>query len=404
MALVNKSPLPSGQGTSKKVDGATSVDIWTLSKNDICQACLDGNYENCYCTTTPASQSPNNFNNGKNRLNNRPRNAEPNRNNRDHLLASSSSWGSSSVCSGEFISDNEFEDFVELDLPQSPSSSQFSVPSFLPPSRTDWRRIESVLSDTIFECEEPVESPTTPNALSFFSSSSVTSEMRSPKRSPGLQMTFVDSESDKDSIPDVEVYYEDDQNFLKKGEFTSVSTNDIFGDCLTGRDLDSRDSGFVTSDMYETSVEYVTDDQSEKRRGSLEPAEISSMMLASLQLHEEVEKKKLEEKELRQIQLDEYRNNLLKKSVEELLILKEELELTVVQVNLDLVKQLSMRDELHSHHQSLLMNADDIAKSESLSDNTCQNNNDITPTNSPSKKPVELMSPKKEKRRSWWFR
>ena len=360
---------------NKKSSGdIASVDIWTLSKSDICKACLDGNYESCYCTTIT------NYNKTRNREN-----------------RSSSVEDTTSSCSGEFISDNEFEDFVELDLPPPPPAFSFLPPSaFLPPSRTDWRRIESVLADTIFECDEPpFDTPPTPT------SEDTTLEMCSPKRAPGMQMTFVDSESDKDSIPDVEVYYEDDQHFFKKNSSSSVSSNDLFGDCLQGRDLDSRDSGFVTSDMYETSIEYVTDDASVKRRGSLEPAEISSMMLASLHLHEEDEAKKMKEKEMQHLQMNEYKKNLLKKSVEELMVLKEELELRVVEVNLELVQELSKRDELHSQHQSLLMNADDIAKSETTTTST--NNNDVTPTNSPSKKATDL-SPKKEKRRSWWFR
>ena len=370
MALEKTSTTSLSNNTNNKSGDIAAVDIWTLSKTDICKACLDGNYESCYCTTIT--------------------NYNKTRDNR-----SSSVEDTTSTCSGEFISDNEFEDFVELDLPLPPPPAfSFLPPSaFLPPSRTDWRRIESVLSDTIFECEEPpLDTPSTPT------SEDTTLEMCSPKRAPGMQMTFVDSESDKDSIPDVEVYYEDDQHFLKKNSSSSVSSNDLFGDCSQGRDLDSRDSGFVTSDMYETSIEYVTDDASVKRRGSLEPAEISSMMLASLHLHEEDEAKKMKEKEMEHIQMTEYKKILLKKSVEELLVLKEELELRVVEVNLELVQQLSKRDELHSQHQSLLMNADDIAKSE-----TPTNNNDVTPTNSPSKK-ATVLSPKKEKRRSWWFR
>uniref|UniRef100_A0A7M5UR98 Uncharacterized protein n=2 Tax=Clytia hemisphaerica TaxID=252671 RepID=A0A7M5UR98_9CNID len=347
-------------------ESTTSLDIWTLSKNGICNACLDGRYESCYCVVDKKKKSKKSASK-----------VAADTVTRENLISSGSY---SHSCSGEFISDNEFEDYVDLE-------------GSLPVSSTDWNTIDTLLTPT----KERQEMPSSESTLTAL-------EMCSPEKKLQMQMTFVDSESDKESIPDVEVYYEDNQDFLfRKGQ--SISSTDLTGPDADGRNIDSRDSGFVTSDMYEHDIEYVTDDVSEKRRGSLEPSEISHMMLTTLQLHEESEERERKERESQSYQQNEYKANLFKKSFEELTILKEELEIRVAEINLELVQELSLRDELHSHHQALLMNADDIAKSA-----PCPNNNDVTPTNSPSKtvsataNSNSTATDNRAKRRSWWFR
>ena len=327
---------------------SASIEVWTLSQG-VCNACIEGEYENCYCITD-TKRSKTDYSKETDTHRSETNSSREN-------LDSSGSYSRS--VSGEFISDNEFEDYVNLET------------DILPAPKTDWNRINSVLLNTTLE-----------DSIDL-------GETCSPK-GPKMQMTFVDSESDKESMPDVEIYYEDNQDFIN---ISSGSTCDLTSFYGSGneRDVNSRDSGFVTSDMYEMNIEYVTD--SAPRRGSLEPAEISSRMLASLQLHEENEERERKDKDEKQQQELQYMRN---KTVEELLILKEELETRVAEVNIELVEQLSLRDELNSHHQALLMEADDVSKSTPY-----QNNNDITPTNSPAKK-AKPPSPK-SKRRSWWI-
>jgi len=331
------------------ISQSASIEVWALSQG-VCKACIDGEYENCYCNT--------NTNRSETKYS---RETDTNRSERKYSRENLDSSGSyTHSISGEFISDNEFEDYVDLET------------DILPAPTTDWNLINSVLSNTTLE-----------DSIDL-------GETCSPK-GPKMQMTFVDSESDKESMPDVEIYYEDNQDFLNISSGSTCDLTSFYGPGKE-RNVDSRDSGFVTSDMYEMNIEYVTD--SSTRRGSLEPAEISSRMLASLQLHEENEEREQREKDEKQQQQHHYMRN---KTIEELLMLKEELEVRVNEVNIELVQQLSLRDELNSNHQALLMEADDVAKS-----TPGQNNNDVTPTNSPSKK-VKSPSPK-SKRRSWWIR
>lgn len=342
------------------------VDVWNVTSS-ICTACLDGDYQNCYCNSlidegddgkikdlvvekvghltgkelsTDSLGICSDFSSSNSPSNQRK------------YLDSSGSFTNS--ISGEYISDNEFDEGYLITDNRT-----------LPPPVTDWDTIDSILSDELI----PEDHDT-----------SLSSKVSQGSGPVCMQMVFVDSESDKDSVPDVEVYYDDNKDFLSRSS----------GSCSSERNIESRDSGYVTGDVYELNIEHVTDKA--KRKTSLETAEEASRLLASLRLHEELEEKRLREVEEKREEEHKYRMQLQHKSVGELRVLKESLELRVAEVNITLLQELSLRDDLHSQHQALLVNADDIAKA----------NESVEGTNSSTAVPSSPL--KKNKRRSFWFR
>lgn len=326
------------------------VDVWNIT-SAICDACLDGNYQDCNCDKTSHRSSMNNpckqkeehsssDNLDKGYL------TDSSDSRRKHLDSSGSFTDS---ITGEYISDNEFDDgFV-------------SEQKVLPPSMTDWDTIDSILSD---ELDVSNDFDTT------------TRSSLSEKDNPNTRMVFMDSEeSDKESVPDVEVYFDDNTDF----------SNSRLGSCSSDRNIESRDSGYVACvDFNDIEIEHVNDT---KRRGSLEPAEEANILLTSLQLHEECEEKRRRDLEEKQQNQYSYYVELQKKSVEELRVLKESFELKVNEINMRLLQELSLRDELHSQNQALIMNADDISKASETVEEV-----------------PKTMPAKKARRRSFWFR
>lgn len=341
---------------AKNATTKPKVDVWNLTAS-ICKACLDGDYQNCYCnsttgtttlsTTTKAHLRRKELSNDSLDVCDSVARDSPCNRRRRHLDSSGSFTNS---INGEYISDNEFDE----------GFSNGNNSRALPPSVTDWDTIDSILSDELITDEHDVS----------------ISSMVSQSSGPAMQMVFMDSESDKESIPDVEVYYDDSKEFLSRRS----------GSCGSERNIESRDSGYVTGDVYDVNIEHVTDKT--VRRSSLEPAEEASRLLASLRLHEELEEKRIQEIQEKKQQQYNYRTQLQQKSVEELRVLKETLEFQVAEVNMGLLQELSLRDDLHSQHQALLVNADDIAKTTEKPDELQAHH---TPT-------------KKAKRRSFWFR
>lgn len=225
-----------------------SPQVWKVSTK-LCEPCIDGQYDKCRCDEEqPTKQDIYQLY------------KELSSDSLDQCYDTPKRKHLHSACS-DYAFDNEFEDeYVNVENAR-----------YLPPSTTDWDSIDSVLENELNLVEVPeqdIEKTPLSQRLS---------------RSFHMQMVFVDSdESDKDSIPDVEVYYDDDIEYLKR---CGSQGNDSVG---SERNIDSRDSGYVT----DLSIERVTDTQT--RRRSLEPVEASTRILASLKLHEEheIQKKK----------------------------------------------------------------------------------------------------------------
>lgn len=282
---------------------------------------------------------------------------------KNHLSDKTSNrLSNSSSFPGEFMLDNEF-DTQEYRTYLDVSASS------LPSPTTDWDTIESVLT-----AESGFHSPDR-------DSDSEDVHELSSRLSTGLnvQMTFVDADSDNESNPDVEVYDVYDGNIetldYMERKNTSGSTGSL-GE-TSDRNIDSRDSGYVPGDLCELNIERVTDLKSKRGPDSLEPVEESRRVLTSLKIHEEHEKKRREVEEQRK--KEDARSMIHLKNIEELRMMKAMLEEKIVDINLELVQELMTRDELHSKHEALLMDADDLAKLAQEQQNAANN---TTPTNS----------------------
>ena len=286
--------------------------VWNVLSKP-CSACLDGKYQDCHCNSVekryPLQRelSSDSLDDGSNTYKYKQERGN--------------------FCrSNNFVSDIEFEDrYTQEHRP-------------LPPSTTDWDSIDSVLENELEVNENDVKIPLS-SRLSY---------------GVNLQMVFVESEdSDKESDPDVEVYYDDNFEFYER---ISGSRGNL--SCEYDRNIDSRDSGYVPGDLLDLNIEKVTD----KRRHSLEPVEASTRVLESLKIHEEHERRKyIEAKEKEQKEHDAM-SEVHRKNVDELKAMKDTLEARIAQINLELVQELMARDELHSHHEALLMDADDLSR------------------------------------------
>ena len=268
------------------------VSVWNVASN-LCSACLDGHYENCYCddeeklerdlscdSLDECSDTGDTVNNKKKR----------------------------NSIYDEYISDDEFQDS--------------DVNRQLPPSTTDWESIDSVLEKELDMKDSEVEDTRLSKRLSH---------------NVNMQMVFVESEeSDKASDPDVEVYYDDNLELSKNN---SGSVGDLsFTD---GRNIDSRDSGYVTTDVMDINIERVT--ESKRRKKSIEPVEESTRVLASLKLHQDHEEKVNGEIQIQKQQESDFIDEIHQKNVDELRTMKEFLELHIAKINFELLEQLEIR-------------------------------------------------------------
>lgn len=304
---------------------ASEVAVWNIASN-LCSACLDGRYENCYCDDDEklkcdASCESSDDGCGSDIEDNKI--ARHRLKNKRHSIQD------------EYISDDEFQNNDEDDRP-------------LPPSTTDWNSINSVL-ETGFNDYGGGEAEEEEGA-------GLTKRL---SHNVNMQMVFVESEveSDKASDPDVEVYYDD--NFEEQRPAHSGSFGEL--SYTGGRDIDSRDSGYVTTDVMDVAIERVTEVK-KRRRSCTETVEESTRVLASLKLHEEHEERVQNELLEQKKKESEFIDDIHQKNVDELRTMKEYLQVHIARINVELLEQLEMRDYLYSHHEALLMDADDIAK------------------------------------------
>ena len=309
----------------QSVDKSPTVEIWNLTSS-LCSACLDGDYTHCHCDDPVKLRK------------------EVSKDSLDQISTPESPGNQRHSFHEELLSDNEFEDQVEFENTCRP----------LPPSTTDWDTIESVLENELHD-EDEVDAP------SISPDSTLNRSMK--YRVKNMQMVFVDNEDDEtdvESEPDVEVFYEDSVEMSNKmsGSSTNLKDSDRYSD--TERNIESRDSGYITADVYDIAIEKVTDFC--KNSDTSEPVEESSRILASLQIHEEHEVKKRRESERQRQKEHEKINAIHARNIKELKEIKMILEEEIEKINMELVQELMVRDELHSRHQALLMEADDLTK------------------------------------------
>ena len=178
------------------------------------------------------------------------------------------------------------------------------------PSITDWSRIESVL---FFENgnnnDDNMDNSNEDDILKLNSSNET-----------DLQLTFVDSYEGKLTNPNVEIY-----------------------DCDESVD-------------FLSAIETVTDTHSIRSPDALEPVEESTRILKSLEIHEDFENK------VKMSANSESKHDLENMSIERIKELVQKLESDISCKNMELLEELMMRDELHTCHQALLMEADDLTK------------------------------------------
>lgn len=112
----------------------------------------------------------------------------------------------------------------------------------------------------------------------------------------------------------------------------------------------------VTYDNDEVSklIEDVTNNT--KSPENLEPVEESTRVLKSLKIHEDHEKTMKEKEKSKKESVDEF----VTKTPKQLKVLIENIENEIEMKNLELMKELMMRDELNSQHESLLMDVGDL--------------------------------------------
>jgi len=308
---------------------STPQQIWSISSKQ-CSACLLGDYSKCHC------ESDKSFNLRR----------DLSRDSLDQCDVEITPKKTSRF-NTEYLSDNEFEEAVDFVTTNRP----------LPPSTTDWDTIDSVLSNELFE--EHNENPSIEHQP--FSS-------RMKHGMKNMQMVFVDTdESDVESIPDIEVYYDDHIDIIK-----SLSSSHSNLSCDNDRNIESRDSGYMTCDLFDVNIEKVTDNNYYNEPGEMIDA--STRVLTSLKIHEEHELKKKNERDIQRQKEYDKSSEIHSKNIKELRNIKDEIEARIAQINMELVNELMLRDELYSHHESLLMDADDLAKSSPI-----QSENESTP-------------------------
>ena len=114
-----------------------------------------------------------------------------------------------------------------------------------------------------------------------------------------------------------------------------------------------------TDAFVDINIEQVTDSAKNRSPDALEPFIESTRVLKSLEIHEEHDEKKREES-VTSTEVD--MEALTKSCTSELKEIIEKLNSEIALKNVELVAELMIRDELHSNHESLLMDADDLAK------------------------------------------
>ena len=276
------------------------IEVWNLA-SEVCQPCRNGEYEKCTCGK---ESIVGNIYQSLGDLSN---------DSLDQCEIKQESKTFISRCyrpgfNNQYISDDEFDDIKER---------------MLPPSGTDWKIIDSLLKKDI-DGEEINEKK---ELLSARYSSQLTSNM---------QMVFVDSdESENES----------------SSHYNQIASNHSckYPGIELERNISSCDSGYVAGDGLDYNIEVATD---QTRRHSLEPSEASMHLLASLKMYENYEKSD-----------NDLMFEMHQKNITELKKMKEEFETHISQISSELVDELLLRDELYLHHESLLMDVDDLAKS-----------------------------------------
>jgi len=317
--------------------------VWNVASN-LCSACLDGHYENCYCDDEERLEKD--LHDSSEEQEGEDGGGEGEEEEGEGSDDARTSAQKRNSIYDVYISDDEFHENEEED-------EQIE----LPPPTTDWDSIDSVLEKELEPGEEvDVE-------LSKRLSHNV-----------NISMVFVDSEeSDKASDPDVEAYYDDEDGRKNNG-----STDDLR--------VDSRDSGYLTTDVTDAA-------DSKRRSSSSEPTEDSSRVLTSLKLHQDYEDKLNGETDAKEEPETKFIDEVHQKNVDELRTMKEFLELHIAKINYELLEQLEIRDYLHTKNETLQMDADDIAKSaEAEGCDPKGKVDDIAPTN-PTTKPHSEANP-----------
>ncbi|XP_002155011.1 uncharacterized protein LOC100205653 [Hydra vulgaris] len=285
------------------------IDIWNLT-SDICYYCRNGEYDKCACRTESVMGT---IYHSHGDLSSDSLDECVDQHFQANLTCTAKTYQSS--FNNQYITDDAFK-------------NRFLNERMLPPSETDWRIVDSLLKKYIDVDETNEKKVTTQYSL---------------KKASSIQMVFVDS--DESEIEDTSHYSEIEP------------MNSIKYVCLESeRNTASCDSGYVAGDL-----EYNNDLTSDPiRKNSLETSEVSKHLLATLNKYDEHDGK-----------LDDgLLSNIRNKKVEELRSIKEFLEIRISQINSELVDELLVRDELYLRHESLLMDADDLAK-------TCKKDDEV---------------------------
>ena len=230
---------------------------------------------------------------------------------------------------GDYMIDDEFSgtfDTMDFNFRRCKLDSEpdlYDYPETFPVPATDWDKIESIL-----KTESGIN---TPEDGTDGEDQDISSKF---SLGPQLQMCFVDDGSvtestDNESDPEVKVYIvDDDQNmsYLDRGRTQSYSSTNLAD---SERDIESRDSGCVPGDLVDLNIEHVTDLTPEQHKNVPAPEEESKRVLKSLEIHEEHECK-VKEREQQKKKNSVVPDSIYLKSLEELRILKNELELKVM--------------------------------------------------------------------------